>query len=252
MHGTTKHFLKAGVQLGPWRITRKVLAFIIAFCVFVIAFGCVVLKYHMFDRKRGGPSDWFSDEDDSSESVDDDDDDDGTFVSGGDVLMLILMVAAGAAMLWSIALCFLSNHSVPDFLESSGDSTIYTIQYEKNPGSTRRNPGQGPNNGGPAAGPGQGSRSPQSAREAMTGRTRAYNISMGAHPQNTYNNNNSTPYAPSHNGPPSPYCPPYYPTPPPSYPSQFYAKAPHTPLGSAPSAPPPPLTPADLPPPYAP
>ncbi|XP_050722972.1 uncharacterized protein LOC127001810 [Eriocheir sinensis] len=80
----TNHFLKAALQVGPWRVTRRVLLFVVVFCLVIIVFGSLILKTHAFDGR-----------DDDDWDDDDDDDDDERPLSSGDSLMLVLMGLAG-------------------------------------------------------------------------------------------------------------------------------------------------------------
>ncbi|ROT77228.1 hypothetical protein C7M84_004134, partial [Penaeus vannamei] len=76
------HFLKAAFQLGPWRVTRRVLLFITVFCAVIIIFGAIVLKTHMFDEDEN--FDWDDDDDDDDwEALDE--------LSGGDAVMLVII-----------------------------------------------------------------------------------------------------------------------------------------------------------------
>ncbi|XP_066971629.1 actin-binding protein WASF2-like [Macrobrachium rosenbergii] len=109
---TTNHFLKAAYQVGPWRITRKVLLFVIVFCVVIVGFGTLILKTHMFN------DDW--------EDFDWDDDDDWEDrISGGDSVLLIIIGLAGLAAVVSCVGCFMASFNSPEQLHDSG--SVFTL-----------------------------------------------------------------------------------------------------------------------------
>lgn len=111
----TNHFLKAALQVGPWRVTRKVLLFVVVFCLVIIVFGSLILKTHAFDG-RDEDEDW---------DDDDDDDDDERPISSGDSLMLVLMGLAGMAGLAACAGCLLATPNTPRPLGDSG--SVFTL-----------------------------------------------------------------------------------------------------------------------------
>ncbi|XP_018023176.1 zinc finger protein rotund [Hyalella azteca] len=120
-----KHFLKQGLQVGPWKVTRKVLLFIIAFCVVVLAFGTLMLETHAFD------ADDDDDDDGSYERYDDDDFDEHWRFGGGDLFMMILMGLAGAGIIVSALACCFAQVNPPSHLESRPGEQVFTIQLTK-------------------------------------------------------------------------------------------------------------------------
>ncbi|XP_042233107.1 actin cytoskeleton-regulatory complex protein PAN1-like [Homarus americanus] len=111
----TNHFLKAALQVGPWRITRRVMLFVIVFCVVLIVFGTFILKTHKFD-----------DDDDDDWDDDDDDDEDEKSISSGDSIMFVLIGLAGMAGVATVGGCFMATHNTPRQL--GGDtSSVFTL-----------------------------------------------------------------------------------------------------------------------------
>lgn len=109
-----KTFFKSALQFGPWRISRKVMAFGIGFSVVVILFGIFTLHSHLFDR------DWGDDWDDDWDDIGDDD------LSSGDSIMLVIMGLAGMTLLLTSLACCLARHNVPMQLPS--DTPVFTVQ----------------------------------------------------------------------------------------------------------------------------
>ncbi|CAL4135741.1 unnamed protein product [Meganyctiphanes norvegica] len=107
-----KTFFKSALQIGPWRISRKVMAFSIGFSVVVILFGIFTLHSHLFDRDWG--DDWEDDWD-----LDDE-------LSSGDSIMLVIMGLAGMSLLITSLACCLAQHNVPMQLPS--DTPVFTLE----------------------------------------------------------------------------------------------------------------------------
>ncbi|XP_045583073.1 uncharacterized protein [Procambarus clarkii] len=225
----TSHFLKAALQVGPWRITRRVMLFVIVFCVVIIVFGTFILKTHRFDDDH----DWDDDDDD------DDDDDKKTF-SSGDSVMLVMIGLSGMAGLVTLGSCFMATSNSPRQLGSDSNSptsSVYTVSGGAVP-PVRPHQQLSPR---PSA--------PESDQEpyAATHGSNNNNIKMPL-PQHT----NGYPQNPSY-----PRNPHYPPDPPPSYSAASYPvggarvvgrAVPHTALRVV-SCPPTLSTIADLPPP---
>ncbi|XP_068212083.1 uncharacterized protein [Palaemon carinicauda] len=109
---STNHFLKAAYQVGPWRITRKVLLFVIVFCVVIVGFGTLIFKTHMLTE------DW--------EDVEWDDDDDWEDnISGGDSVLLVLIGLAALAAVMSCVGCFMASFNAPEQLNDT--SSVFTL-----------------------------------------------------------------------------------------------------------------------------
>ncbi|XP_063598601.1 uncharacterized protein LOC134775074 [Penaeus indicus] len=231
------HFLKAAFQLGPWRVTRRVLLFITVFCAVIMVFGAIVLKTHMFDEDENFDWDDDDDDDDEWEGLDE--------LSGGDAVMLVIIGLAGVTALVACGGCFMATSNSPQQLTSDSGS-IFTLSGAVPPpapaGATL-----------PRAAP-PPSRHPRSARRSTPSEGKlASGHSLGpSYPHNPdfplraapppSQQNQSYPQNPS-------FLPPGYPPhPPPSYSAPSYPPGGqvHGGPGHAPA------TLADLPPPYTP
>lgn len=172
----TNHFLRAAFQIGPWRITRKVFLFVIAFCVVVILFSTIVFKTHMFDE------DW--------EDWDDDDDwDEG--VSAGDALLLVIIGLAGIGALVSSVGCCLASFNSPEQLTDTG--SVFTLS-----GMTQSTP--------VASAPQAVSRIPRQSRRSQSSDNPKANPPITDYPQGP-----SYPINPGYPPAPPPYSAPSYP-----------------------------------------
>ncbi|KAK7069431.1 hypothetical protein SK128_021774 [Halocaridina rubra] len=178
------NFLKAAFQIGPWRITRKVLLFVIVFCVVVILFSTIVLKTHMFDE------DW-----EDFEWDEEDDWDDG--ISGGDSILLIIIGLSAIGGLIAAAGCCMAGFNSPEQLASDG--SIFTLSGVANTGA--------PVATAPVAA------APRPRRQTERPRSNDTKIYP---PTSNYPQGPSYPTNPGYPPHPPPYSAPGYPPPPPS------------------------------------
>ncbi|XP_042858948.1 extensin-like [Penaeus japonicus] len=225
------HFLRAAFQLGPWRVTRRVLLFISVFCVVIMVFGAIVLKTHMFDEDED--FDWDDDDDEEWEGWDE--------LSGGDAVMLVIIGLAGVTTLVACGGCFMATSNSPQQLTSDSGS-IFTLSGAVPPAAP----------GGatlPRAAP-PPSRHPRSNRRSAP--TEAKLVSGQSLGPSYPHNPNFPPSASlqqqrsSYPQNPSFMAPGYPAHPPPSYSAPSYPPGGHVQGGQAPA------TLADLPPPYTP
>ncbi|KAL7645381.1 UNVERIFIED_CONTAM: hypothetical protein RMT77_003767 [Armadillidium vulgare] len=118
----SRSLFSEAVQIGPWRIARKHLLFVIFFGIVIVCFGFVILHTHIFSE-------------DEEESEDENENGWGSLrekLSNGDWVLIIIMILAGILSLSAGFTCLFVKKNSPVRLSHSQKEQpgIYSVQFD--------------------------------------------------------------------------------------------------------------------------